>query len=67
MEQMQGNAEIVAVWIYTPMRLGGAACEETALQAGAAVAGMGGKYQASNCQFDAQMGLFAIKMVATFG
>ena len=67
LEQGQVGSNIVAVWIYTPMGLGGAACEEKAMQAAKTVTGMGGKYEFSGCGFDSRVGLFCMKVLAKFG
>lgn len=66
LERAQAGSVTVAVRIYSPMGLGGEKCEDTAVLAAETVAGMGGAYQMTGCEFNSQMGLFTMLVLATF-
>ena len=64
LKQMKRESVTVAVRIYSPMKLGGALCEEAAAQATQIMQALGAKYQISACKFDGTLGLFTIDITA---
>ncbi len=56
----------VKVMVFTPMELGGAACEETTLSAAEALSQAGGKCSVETLQVEAKQGLFSMGITAQF-
>lgn len=65
-ELIQAHAVTLAVRIFTPLEHGGAACEDTAMQAAEILAQMGAACQIQSCSFDGKTGLFSMAVLATF-
>ena len=64
LKQMKRESVTVAIRIYSPMKLGGAACEEAAELTIKTMKVLGAKYQISECKFDGTLGLFALDITA---
>lgn len=55
---MRKKTMTVLVTVFSPANLGGAACEEVALQTGQVLNNLGGKCSVGSCGFDGKLGLF---------
>lgn len=64
LKQMKRESVTVAIRIYSPMKLGGAPCEEAATQATQIMKTLGAKYQVSECKFGGTLGLFSLDITA---
>lgn len=65
-EKMEAALVTLAVHIFSPAALGGAACEDAALQASRAMVPLGGIYQIQAAEFDEKSSLFRMKVLVTF-
>lgn len=63
---VQAGMITLAVRIYTPLKQGGAVCEDTAALAAETLIPLGADCQIYSCTFDSQMGLFRMTVLATF-
>jgi hypothetical protein len=65
-QHMDAANTTLALQIYTPLRQGGAACEDVALQVATVIQSMDAAYQIDRCSFDSKAGLFHITVLAIF-
>lgn len=65
-ECFQTDSVKLAVRIFSPASLGGAACEDTALQAAQALKTLGGACRVEGCEFNGKAGIFTLPVYVTF-
>lgn len=63
---LKGQTMTVQVTVLSPAEMGGAACEEKALEAGTVLSGIGGDCTVGECAFDGRAGLFMVPVKAQF-
>ncbi len=64
LHKVTGSGATVAVQVFCPTRLGGAACEDAALSAMEALEGIGGDCQLSACEYDRATGCWCVQVLA---
>ena len=65
-DSMDQSSTTLALHIYTPLRQGGAVCEDVALQVAEILAQLRGTYKIQHCSFDSQTALFHSTILVTF-
>lgn len=63
---IRGQTLTALVTILSPVELGAAVCEETALEAGDILTEQGGSCTVAECRFDGRTGLFSVEISAQF-
>lgn len=66
MEKMQTDSTVLAVWIYSPVSMGGTVCEDTAFQVVPILNALGGQCRLEGCSFHGKAGVFAMPVYVTF-
>lgn len=64
--QLRGQTLTALVRILSPVELGGAVCEETALTAGEALTELGGDCSVEECRLEGRTGLFCVDITVQF-